>query len=233
MKTARWIRAGLATVATVLSLGLNAEAQLSPGSPGGVNAALTKLFGPIPSFTARVEVQVLESSRQEVLRMPMNFAFLDGKVRLEIDVAQIRNRNVSPRQLAALRQAGRGKIVTVIRPDKRASYIIYPGARSYSIVPMPREEANAVGKNLKVEKTALGKETLDGHPCVRNQVAVRDADRVVLEATTWNASDLKDFPLQIQTKDKGNTSILRFSKIQFINTDARQFELPGSYTLAE
>jgi hypothetical protein len=50
-----------------------------------------------------------------------------------------------------------------------------------------------------------------------------------LEATTWNASDLKDFPIQIQTEEKGNTTLMRFRQVQLAKPEAKDFELPTGY----
>jgi hypothetical protein len=165
--------------------------------------------------------------------MPMGFACLDGKIRVEIDLTQVKSKDLSPKQIAQLKQAGSGRIVSVIRPDKKESYVMYPGTQNYSVMPMPKEEADAANKPLQIEKTVLGQETLDGHPCVKNRVVVKNGPTTVIEAVTWNATDLKDFPLQIETADRGATSIMRFRKIQFGRPDAKQFEPPAQYKLAK
>ncbi len=230
MKKLRFLRLARALSLAVLWLcGPRGFAQLPSGSPGGVNAALAKLFGATTAFTAKVEVQVLDPSQKESLRMPMSFADRNGKLRLEFEVAQIQSRKLSAKQVAEMKDAGLGRIVSIIRPDKKASYILYPGAQNFTIVPMPKAEADALGKDLKLEKTPLGQETIDGHPCVKNRVLVKDRQNVVLEATTWNATDLKDFPVQIRTKDKDVISILRFKQVQFAQPGLDLFEIPAGY----
>ena len=113
--------------------------------------------------------------------------------------------------LASLKQAGMDRMVSIFRPDKKATYVIYPGVQSYLIIPLAKGEAEALEKGLKLEKTALGKETIDGHPCVKNKVVVKNDKGPVLEAVTWNATDLKDFPLQIEMKEKDNTVLMHFT----------------------
>jgi hypothetical protein len=208
---------------------VNASAQLPGGSAGGVNAALTLLFGNATAFTSKVEAQILDATRKESLRMPMNFAELDTKIRVEIDVSQIQSRNLSAQQMREMKDAGLGKIVSIIRPDKKVSYILYPGVQIYSIVPMPKEESDILASHLKINKTELGKETVDGHPCVKHHTIVSNGERNILDAITWNATDLKDFPVQIQTQDKGSTSILHFRQIQFTRPEAKLFEIPDRY----
>ena len=71
------------------------------GSPTGINAAFVKLFGAVAAFTAKVETQVFDQSQKEIVRMPMDFAALDGKVRLDINLAKCRARTSPPAPLPA------------------------------------------------------------------------------------------------------------------------------------
>ena len=163
--------------------------------------------------------------------MPMEFAVLDSKVRLDIDLAQVQSKDFSPTMLATLKQAGLDRMISVFRPDKKATYLIYPGVQSYQELALAKEEAEAFEKGLKPEKTALGKETIDGHACVKHKVLVKSGKGPVLEALTWNATDLKDFPLQIEMKEKGNNVRMRFTQVRFVKPEAKQFEIPAGYGL--
>jgi hypothetical protein len=120
--------------------------------------------------------------------------------------------------------------VSLIRPDKKAIYVMYPNQKTVLNMPMSPEDAAAAEKTPKLEKTAVGKETVDGHACVKNKVVITDDKGKNLEATTWNATDLKDFPVQIQTKDNQNTTIVHFKEVQFAKPEAKQFEIPADYT---
>ena len=77
---------------------------------------------------------------------------------------------------------------------------------------------------------ALGKETVAGHPCVKNKVTMTAGDKQTQEFTVWNATDLKDFPVQIQTAAKEGSLLMRYSNIKFVKPDAAQFEPPTGYT---
>jgi hypothetical protein len=227
------IRSSQTIVATVLlSLlpGFTGFAQLpAGGSAMSLNSAMLKLFGSTTAFTARADVQVLDPSQAERIRTPMTFASLDGKLRVEIDMSQMHGKDLAPAAVAGLKQLGMDRVVSLLRTDKKVMYIIYPNAQSYVSLPLPKEETGAANQNLKVEKTALAKETVDGHPCVKNGVVVKSGAKVILTATTWNASDLKDFPVQIVTKEKDMTSIMRFQQILFVRLDAKQFEPPAGF----
>jgi len=215
---------------SILLSGLTTHAQMPGGPPAGMSAALTKLFGDIKAFTAKADVQVLDEAQKEKVSLPMDFALLDNNVRVEMDLTQMKNKDMPPGAAESLKQMGMSQIVSVIRPDKKAIYFIYPDQKAVLNMPMSPEDAAAAEKAPKLEKTAVGKETLDGHACVKNKVVITDDKGKNLEATTWNATDLKDFPVQIQTKEKENTSIVHFKDIQFTKPEAKQFEVPAGYT---
>ncbi|HWU39050.1 MAG TPA: DUF4412 domain-containing protein, partial [Candidatus Acidoferrum sp.] len=105
------------------------------------------------------------------------------------------------------------------------------GVQSYLSIPLVKGDGEASEKGLKLEKIALGKETLDGHACVKNKASIRNDKGSVLEAITWNAADLKDFPLQIEMKEKENTVRMHFTQVSLAKPDDRQFEVPAGYGL--
>ena len=216
----------------VLSLGSVAVAQApSTGTPTAINTAFVKLFGTVGAFTARVETQVLDQSQQEKVRMPMDFAAYEGKVRIEINLAQMQSKDLPAGTIASLKQAGMDRVISLFRPDEKTTYVLYPGTQSYLSIPLSKAEADAIEKGLKLEKTALGKETIDGHACVKNKVVVKNDQGPVLQAITWNAADLKDFPVQIEMKEKQDTVRMRFTQIRFVKADPKQFNLPTAYSL--
>jgi len=200
------------------------------GSPTGINAAFVKLFGDVSAFSARLDTQVLDKSGNEWLRMPMDFAAFDSKIRMDINLEQSTSRDLPASTITSLKQSGMDRMVSIFRPDKKATFVLYPGTRKYHTLPLAKGESEAMEKGLVLEKTALGKETIDGHACVKNQVVVKNKQGPVLQATTWNAADLKDLPIQIQTKEKDTTVIMRFRQVQFAKPDPKQFEVPADYT---
>ena len=200
------------------------------GSPGGINTAFMKLFGDVSAFSARLEIQVLDHSQKEWVRMPVDFATLDTKVRMDINIEQATSQDFPAGTIAAMKQAGMERIVSISRPDKKTTFILYPGKKTYLSKPLAKGESDALEKGLQIEKTPLGKETIDNHPCVKNKVVIRNQQGPVLEAVTWNASDLKDLPVRVETREKDTTVVMRFTKVQFTRPDALQFEVPAGYT---
>ena len=216
----------------VLLSGSAAVAQApSTGTPTAINAAFVKLFGTVGAFSAKVDTLVLDPYQKEMVRLLMDFATFEGKVRIEINVAQMQSENLPPSKITELKESGMERVISLFRPDKKVTYIVYPGIQSYVSIPLAKEDTDAFEKGLKLEKTALGKETFDGHACVKNKVVVKDAKGPVLQAVTWNAADLKDFPLQIEIKEKGNTVRMHFTQLRFAKPDPQQFNVPPAYGL--
>jgi len=218
-------RTGVRWVLLVVFLkSLTAMAQ---GLDGGVNSAMIKLFGDT-AFTAQAEMRVMNSNHVTWLQMPGAFAGGDTKLRLDVDVKLIKSSSIPQAMIGMFVQAGKDRVTSVIRPDKRATYIIYPGAKSYSTLPLSAADAEIA--NQKLEKKPLGKETIDGHACVKNQTTVKSSKgAVLLQATTWNAADMKDFPIQIELKESGNITIMHFLNVKLVSPDPRLFDIPAGF----
>jgi len=209
--------------------GRSALAQMPGSPPGGVDTTLTKLISKVTAFSAKAEVRVVDSDQNELVTTPMTFAKLGDKVRVEVDLAQIRGRNVTPADAARMRKIGMDRVVSITRFDKKQMYIIYPGMQSYVSMALSNEDVEAAAKP-QFEAAALGTETVDGHPCVKNKVVVTDSIGQKRAVLVWNATDLKEFPIRIQTSENGTTVVMSFSGIQFAKPDARQFDPPAGFT---
>ena len=206
-----------------------AHAQLPGGGPPGWNAAMTKLFGDVKAFSAKAEMRSLDKSGQTVLQVPMSFALLDNKVRMDIDMSQLKGPQAPPDQVALLKQMAMDRVACVMALDKKTMLLIFPSLAAYVETPVPDEEA-ALNQDLKLHKTPLGKETIDGHPCVKNRVIMTYPKGQQAEAMVWNAADLKEFPVQMQMNDKGTTVIMRYKEVHLGKPDAKQFDAPASFT---
>jgi hypothetical protein len=220
----------LPTLVALITSGLPGFAQMGP-PPTTVPAGLSKLFGNVTAFTAKCDLRVLDRNEKEKAAMPMDFTLLDGKIRVDLDMTQLKGQGIQPEQAAMIKQMGMDKIISIVRPDKKMTTVIYPGMQACLNMPLPKEQAELAEATAKLDKTALGKETVDGHPCEKNKVTITDANGKTTEALVWNASDLKDFPVQIQMKEKNDTVTLLYKNVQFTKPAASQFEVPTGYTV--
>jgi hypothetical protein len=221
-----------------LLAGLLSPAQAQPGSgrmgPGGptgprFNAAMNQLFGENKTFSADVELQTSDPSRGNVT-MSGKIAFDSGKTRFEMDITQIKGGALPPQQAAQVKAMGMGEIVAITRPDTRQSYLVYPGLESYAVMPLTDADTPAAENKFKVEITELGKETIAGQPCIKNKVTVTDDRGKKHEATTWNATNLKKFPVKMETQQDGQPITMLYKNIKLAAPAASQFEPPASYT---
>jgi hypothetical protein len=202
-----------------------------PGMSAGANKAMMKLFGKHDSFSAKAEMKMLQGNK-EVMNMPASVAFLKGKMRNEMDMGQAKGMQMPPQAAAQMKQMGMDKIVNIIRSDLDKMYVVYPGMKGYLEMAMLNNAQSADGKTAKepkVETSQLGKETVDGHPCNKNKVTITEEDGQKHEMLVWNATDLKDFPIQWQMEQSGNTMVFLYKNVQFSKPDEKLFEAPAGY----
>jgi hypothetical protein len=218
-----------AGVFAILLICSDLQAQMPGNGSSPMSTAMLKLFEKNTNFTARSEVQMLDQSQKETMSAILPMAMLGGKMRTEIDMAQMKSTMISPQITAQMKQMGADKTISVVRPDKLASFLIYPTLKAYVQLPMSEADKRALTHEPKIQKTALGKETIDGHSCVKTKVVIKDDKGLAQEATVWNATDLKDFPIRIQAKENDTTVVMKFKDVQFAKPNVKQFEMPSDY----
>ena len=207
-----------------------APAQMPGGGQPGVNGAMLKLFGDISGFSSKAEVRFTDKSTKEVTAMTMNFAMLERKVRLELDMSQIKSKQITKESLTAMKAAGLDKLATVVRPDRKVALIIYPAIASYVEMPMSRDEASDMERNYTVSKTRIGKETIDGHPCDKYKVTLTSSDGANQEAIVSYATDLREFPLKIEMNQPETQLVMLYKDVKLVRPEAKLFEAPSGFT---
>lgn len=219
-------------LAILLTLsGLTASAQLVPqATPGGVNAVLTRLFGDVNAFSAKAEAKVKGPDARPIMNTPMTFSLLDTKIRVEVNMSEIESDQIPAMAKASFKQMGMDKVVSVVRPDLKASYVIYPGLESYMEMPLSQEDVLSLSTTPKIEKKPLGNEKVGGKDCVKQQVIVTDSKGNRQVATTWNATAMRGFPIQIETSDGTNAVTILFKQVSFARPALQNFDLPPNYT---
>lgn len=221
---------------TILTLSLVTSSyaqQRRPGGAGGppqFSGAMTKLFGENKAFTANAEMNI--QTPNGAMTMPGKLAFLDGKSRFEMDATKMKGAQIPPQAAEQMKQMGMAEMISISRPDKKENYIVYPGLKSYAAVPETEgkdSEADAGEKEVDLKKTELGKETIDGHATTKYKVVMKDDEGKEHESTIWTASDLKDFPIKIETVNEGMPSTITFKDVKFDKPDAALFDPPADF----
>jgi hypothetical protein len=199
-----------------------AKAQMAGGPPPDPCAALGKFFARDAAFTATAKVVTTGKKARDNQSMSLLFAVAGRNMRNELDMAQMKG--IPAEDLAGMKQMGMDKMVVLKLADKQAAYIVFPGLQSYCDLPAGRSANDG-----KLDKTAIGKETVEGHPCTKSKLTFTTADGQTAEALVWEATDMKDFPIQYQTVDEGRTTTTTFTDINQAKPAATLFELPASY----
>src|ERR1700744_506235 len=220
----------LLSLAAVVFGVLPAQAQLGGGHGAGpqFNSAMAKLFGDNQTFTANMELQTAEPTSGNMMAIPGKMTFDSGKTRFEMNMADIKGGSMPANMAAQLKAMGMDSMVAITRPDLNVSYLIYPGMKSY-LEHASEDSASTNLNDFKMDVTAIGKETLAGHDCVKNKVVVTEKDGTTHESTVWNATDLKKFPVQIESNEQGRKNIMTFTGVSFAKPDASSFAAPAGY----
>lgn len=224
---------GLATAAICLCL-TTVSAQMggpgqNPGSPD-FSGPMARLFADHPAFTAATEVQAKNAIQGGEMVMPGKLAYLDGKSRFELEMGSLKGANITADALQQLKQMGMDKLTTISDPDKKLVYMVYPGLNAYAEMPIPNPDTQPSGRDLALKITQLGKETVNGHQCLKQQVVVTDKAGKAAEFTVWKADDLRQFPVKIATSQQKMDMVMVFKDVKFAKPDASLFEPPSGST---
>ncbi len=207
--------------------GMGAGGMGGPGAGPSMSGSMKKVFGKHTAFTANVEMQFKQGVNTIV--MPGKMIVSDDKARFEMDMAEMKGGGIPPDAAASMKQMGMDKTITISRPDKEIMYMIYPGLKAYVAQPLKDPEATRPESDFEAEVTELGKETIEGRACVKNKVVVTDKQDRKHEFTVWNASDLDNFPVRIETADDGNTVTWLYKDVKLAKPDTALFDPPTDY----
>lgn len=216
-------------LSSVLAFGnFTAVAQLGGGGMGNLpgadfGALLTRFLGEHRAFTAAVNLGT-KSEQGNMVLVPGKLAYLGGQTRFDVDITKVEGSRMPPIMAEQIKAVGMGEVVMISRPDKKLSYMQYPGLKAYAEIPLREESNSDAAKKPAVEKTKLSEETLVGYACTKHRVTVTDEQGKTYEATTWNARDLRGFPIVIETSQKGSKVTLLFSDVKFGNPPSSAFE---------
>jgi hypothetical protein len=188
------------------------------------------LFGENSAFTATMETQTKAAGSEQPITISGKMAFDTGKFRMEMDLSPMSAQMpAESRQQMKAMGMDLDHMVMISRPDKQTSYQVFPGMRAY--IEQSAQDAEAADPNadFKLELTEIGKETVDGHPCVKNKAVVTDSKGKKTEFTLWNATDLKNFPVKLETNERGNAIVVRYKDVKLTKPAASLFDPPAGF----
>jgi len=216
-------RAQLGLLAGGLGSSLTGGAKEAGPAGPRFSGAMSKLFGENTAFTARMDMAIQEPGGTEPITLPGKVSFLEGKTRFEMDITEAKGTKIPAQAAAQVKAMGMGEIVMISRPDKKLAYMVYPGMQAYMENALDESEAAGPDAKYKVETHELGAEVIEGNACVKNKVLITDEKGNKTEATVWNATGLKNFPLRMQYTEEGRNATITFHQVEFGKPDANVF----------
>lgn len=221
----RWIVTALAMApAAALAWGFGGGARevSSHQGPGPEMAALLSRH----TGTADIEIEIAPQ-RGKSQTMRGSYAVLEGMIRTELDMGRMEGSDAAA--AATMKQMGMDKVVTIVVPGKKTTLVVYPGMKAYCEVPHGSEKAAPDSAPVRVDRKEIGRETVDGHPCVKYDVTVTPQEGRRIEMVVWEATDLDGFPVQIRMQQDGATITHRFKNVKPGKPDAALFAAPAGY----
>lgn len=217
--------------AALLLLAGDIRAQSATGLPA-INtqapflaAALSEFFSDTRAFTAGVELTLPAKEGAESMKLPFGVAMADGKMRWELNLANVKSAELPPESINGIKDMGLDRMFFIYLPGKPLT-LVFPGMKSYLDLALPKPEGvqqQAQEKIGRLEKKELGRELVAGQPTVKYAVKVPGDDGT---ATVWQATNLQNLPIKIAiTKDK-QTYQLQLSNVRLGQPDAAYFQVP-------
>ena len=208
--------------------GIPALAQMGGAGPGGggnFDNGMETLFGANPSFSATMITSMNGPSGPMTVKSKMVFDHKNSWT--EMNMADVQGPNFPPQAVDQMKAIGMDDVVTIQPADKVNIYVIYPHIHSYVAMPIP--SSGATDHAFNAQTTKMGEETLDGHPCVKNDVIVTNSSQSA-DFTVWNATDMNNFPIKIVTSAEGTPVTITFQNVSFDKPAAGLFLPPAHFT---
>jgi hypothetical protein len=208
-----------------------AQAPPAMGGGPGWNLALNRLFGSVTAFSADTEIRMLSASGQELLRFTgIRFLFLDDSVRVEFDMTGLQSAQMPPGAIESMKRMGMNQMVNVMLPQEKSLLMIYPGLRAFVEMPIPEEQYAVAPEDYRLEKTALGSESIDGQAFQKSKVTLTDPTGATQDVLVWTGADPKDFPVQMRFTQGDQTIVMRHRNVELKRPDPKLFQAPADYT---
>jgi hypothetical protein len=172
-------------------------------------------------FSAIMETTTIDKKGKESFSFKIPIAKAGKKIRMDMDYAGMAKAGDMP--------SGIRNIVTIHRGDKQVTYSVYPNKRKY--IAHQLTDKNYYEKP-DVQKTRLGRETINGHPTDKYKVKITFKNGNIQNGLIWNAKDLDGMTIKsVVVDDKFKVTTI-LTNIKLITPFAKLFEIPAKYTQA-
>lgn len=169
---------------------------------------------------------------------PDNFTATMVAVGMEMPMAKMGNNS-------RVENPNMNGVVTIVLGDTKKTIMMNTGTKTYFEQSMEnREQIPTIhDPGLVFEKKKVGKETIDGHPCIKYEAVYyrKSKPEEKYKAIIWEAQDLKNFPIQTeavmaqnpQHPGSGGSMVMKYKNIKLGAATASMFGVPSDYRKVE
>lgn len=190
-------------------------------------AALSQFFSDTRAFTAGVEMSI-GGDGGEAMKLPFGVAMADGKMRWELNLANVKSAELPPEAINGIKDMGMDCLFFIYQPSKPLT-LGFPGMKSFVEMPVPKPEGvqqQAAEKAGRLEKKEIGRETIAGQPTVKYSMKVPGDDGT---ATVWQATNLQNLPVKIAIAKGQQNYQFQLSNVRLAQPDAAYFAVPAGF----
>ncbi len=219
----------LSILLAVVVCGVPVLAQMGGPEPVEGDNLMEKLFSATPVYSATM-FTTIPGPGGSPMTVKAKTVFDHENSWTEMNMMDVQTSNLPPDAVEAaeyMKSIGLDDVVTIQPANKLNLYVVYPRIHSYVAMPVPPSGTtnNAFGK----QTTKLGQETVDGHPCVKNDDLVTNSMQST-DFTVWNATDLNNFPIKIVMNVQGMPVTVTYQDISFDKPAPELFQPPAHFT---
>lgn len=220
----RIIQSVMTGVVVWLAMATTRAAQNDPRQERDPGAPVRLVFDEKQAFIARASVLLRNPDKVVLVSNTVAYACRAGKFRTELQPTKMSAaKNASSGESALHRSIN--EIVYMTCPERATVYAFYPSLKGYMEVPDPFAAFN---KSRQIEKTDLGQDAVNGHPCFKRKLLVSAGNPGPRrEFTVWEATDMNRFPVQVEFASGTNTVQVQFSEVQPGTPDPSLFQPPA------
>ncbi|MCG3150482.1 MAG: hypothetical protein PCFJNLEI_03968 [Verrucomicrobiae bacterium] len=186
---------------------------------------LGTLLGPGVGFTATAEISGFSTNANNDFVVDVDYTFLAGQLRTIVDLTQLRGLKAC--DYLESRDPDFDSAITIKLPELKRAYVVYPRLRAYvETVLTWREHTKEV---LEITKTKLRDTIVGDQPCTEYRVHVINKLGDEYDVRVWEATELDNFPVQLQFETEATVFTIRFRNLQRTPPDIELFQPPAGF----
>lgn len=196
-------------------------------------AAFSEFFTDSRDYSA--QAHLILPGRERSDSIPIGLAVSEGRMRWQLNLDRVRSAYLSPERIAMMKAMQMDSVIVWLKPDEDLTLAL-PRLKAWAKSPVPKPQGiqdEALDKVGGMKKTAVGKETIDGHPCVKYMLTIPEENNPDQVALTWEATDLENLPIKVLVKTDRQVHGFQLRNVRLGKVDDRFFQPPADYSKRE